>query len=78
MGIDGDGNIGSKATYKLVQGKSEKPGSRCSTVGGPCSLLEKGEIKPYSPVNVIGKIINSDKKILKKLTDGTEATFSLK
>jgi len=45
---------------------------------GPTPISNKGEIKPYSPVNVIGKIINPDKKILSHIEDGMEATFSLK
>ena len=44
---------------------------------GPTPIGNKGEIKPYSPVNVIGKIIQPDKKILSKISDGMEATFSL-
>lgn len=43
---------------------------------GPTPIGKKGEIKPYSPVNVIGKIINPDKKILSNIEDGMEATFS--
>ena len=42
---------------------------------GPTPIGKKGEIKPYSPVNVVGKIINSDKSILKKFNDGEEITF---
>ena len=45
---------------------------------GPTPIGEKGEIKPYSPVNVIGKISNPDKNILSDLKDGMSATFSLK
>jgi len=42
---------------------------------GPTPIGEKGEIKPYSPVNVIGKIKNSDKSILKKIKNGMKVTF---
>ena len=42
---------------------------------GPTPIGKKGEIKPYSPVNVIGKILNTDKKILSKIKDGTSVTF---
>ena len=42
---------------------------------GPTPIGKKGEIKPYSPVNVVGKIINSDKSILQKFNDGVEITF---
>lgn len=44
---------------------------------GPTPIGKKGEITPYSPVNVIGKIINSDKKILSKIKDGQKAAFQL-
>lgn len=42
---------------------------------GPTPIGKKNEIKPYSPVNIIGKIINPDKQILNKLKDGTKMTF---
>jgi len=42
---------------------------------GPTPIGKKGEIKPYSPVNVIGKIISPDKTILSKIHDGDKATF---
>jgi len=42
---------------------------------GPTPIGKKGEIKPYSPVNIIGKIINPDKTILSKINEGTEITF---
>lgn len=45
---------------------------------GPTPIGQKGEIKPYSPVNVIGKISKPDKNILSQLKDGMSATFSLK
>lgn len=41
---------------------------------GPTPIGKKGEIKPYSPVNVIGKIKNPDKNILSKIA-GKKATF---
>lgn len=42
---------------------------------GPTPIGKKGEIKPYSPVNVIGKIINPDKLILSKIKDGMVVSF---
>lgn len=45
---------------------------------GPTPLGKKGEIKPYSPVNVIGKIRSPDKSILKKLDNGMKARFHIK
>ncbi|CAD6524356.1 conserved hypothetical protein [metagenome] len=44
---------------------------------GPTPIGKKGEITPASPVNVIGKIINPDKSVL-KIADGIEGTFQLK
>ena len=41
-------------------------------------IKEKDEIKPYSPVNVIGKILKPEKSVLEKISDGLEATFQLK
>ena len=43
---------------------------------GPTPIGKKGEIKPYSPVNVIGKITNPDKNILSKMNEGTKITFN--
>lgn len=45
---------------------------------GPTPIGKKGEIKPYSPVNVVGKILKPDKSILRKISDGSKATFQLK
>lgn len=42
---------------------------------GRTPIGNKNEIKPYSPVNVIGKILNADTKILAKLDNGTRVTF---
>jgi uncharacterized protein len=42
---------------------------------GPTPIGKKGEIKPYSPVNVIGKIIDTNKEFLKGVTDGLKVTF---
>ena len=44
---------------------------------GPTPISKKDEIKPYSPVNVIGKIKDTDKKFLKNIPDGMMVTFSL-
>ncbi|HYL66752.1 MAG TPA: cyclophilin-like family protein [Nitrosopumilaceae archaeon] len=44
---------------------------------GPTTIGKKDEIKPYSPVNVIGKIKNTDKKFLKNVSDGMMVTFRL-
>jgi len=44
---------------------------------GPTPIGKKGEIKPYSPVNVIGKITNPDKTILSKINEGMKITFNI-
>ena len=43
---------------------------------GPTPISKNDEIRPYSPVNVIGKI-TSNKNILAKIKEGSEATFAL-
>ena len=45
---------------------------------GPTPIGKKNEIKPYSPVNIVGKILNPDKQILIELKDGTNVTFKKK
>ena len=45
---------------------------------GKTPIGKKDEIKPYSPVNVIGKILKPKKSILTKISGGLEATFQLK
>jgi uncharacterized protein len=45
---------------------------------GPTPIGNKNEIKPYSPVNVIGKISDADKQILSQLKDGIKVTFQKK
>lgn len=45
---------------------------------GATPIGKKNEIKPYSPVNIIGKILEPDKRILTKLKDGDKVTFKKK
>ncbi len=42
---------------------------------GPTPIGKKGEIKPYSPVNVVGKITDPEKSILENFNDGTKISF---
>ena len=42
---------------------------------GPTPIGKKGEIKPYSAVNIIGKITDPDKTILSKINEGVQITF---
>ena len=50
-------------------------GKAISLFFGPTPIGKKGEIKPYSPVNIIGKIINVDKSVIKNFKEGTKITF---
>jgi hypothetical protein len=42
---------------------------------GPTPIGKKGEIKPYSGVNVIGKIINAGRSVIENFKEGTKITF---
>lgn len=42
---------------------------------GPTPIGNPGEITPYSPVNVIGKIIDADKSVLSGISDGEKISF---
>ena len=42
---------------------------------GPTPIGEKGEIKPYSCVNVVGKIINTGRSVIENFKEGTKITF---
>ena len=42
---------------------------------GPTPIGKKGEIKPYSGVNVVGKIINTGRSVIKNFREGTKITF---
>ncbi len=44
---------------------------------GPTPIGSSGEIRPYSPVNVIGKIRTAEKGFIKNVHDGTQAHFRL-
>ena len=50
------------------------PGKAICLFFGPTPIGKKGEIRPYSPVNIIGKIISKDVKIPINL-DNKKITF---
>ena len=64
----------SKPLVNLLDVAYWPPGQAMCLFFGPTPLGNKGEIKPYSPVNVIGKIISKDVKIPINL-DGKKITF---
>lgn len=51
------------------------PGKAICLFFGRTPIGKKDEIKPYSPVNVIGKILSPNKTILSKIKEGTQVTF---
>ena len=64
----------SKLLVNLLDVAYWPPGQAICLFFGPTPIGNKGEIKPYSPVNVIGKIISKDVKIPINL-DGKKITF---
>ena len=53
------------------------PGKAICLFFGPTPIGKKDEIRPYSPVNVIGKIKDEDKRFLKDICDGMMVTFKV-
>ena len=53
------------------------PGKAICLFFGPTPIGAKGEIRPYSPVNVIGKIKETEKGFLKNIRDDMKANFGL-
>lgn len=53
------------------------PGRAVCLFFGPTPVGSPGEIRPYSPVNVIGRITGADPGIVKKVKEGTLGTFRL-
>ena len=51
------------------------PGKAICLFFGPTPMGKKGEIKPYSPVNVIGKIKETNENLLKNIKDGDKMRF---
>ncbi|MEM3006486.1 MAG: cyclophilin-like fold protein [Candidatus Nitrosotenuis sp.] len=64
-----------KSTVDLFDVAYWPPGNAICLFYGPTPISTKNQIKPYSAVNVIGKIKNPDKTILSKIVAGTKATF---
>lgn len=65
-----------KSTVKLNDVAYWPSGKAICLFYGPTPIGKKGEIKPASPVNIIGKIIHPDKTVLKKV-DGSSAVFEI-
>lgn len=69
------GSENSKSLVDLMDVAYWPEGKAICLFFGPTPIGKNGEIKPYSPVNVIGKIMDTDKSFLKDVKDGLEATF---
>lgn len=64
-----------KTTVDLFDVAFWPPGKAVCLFYGPTPISTKQEIKPYSEVNILGKIINPDKSILSKIIAGTKFIF---
>lgn len=69
------GEENAKAIVELMDVAYWPPGKAVCLFFGPTPIGKKDEIKPYSPVNVIGKIKTTDKKFVKNISDGMMVTF---
>ncbi len=65
----------SKDVVELYDVAYWPPGNAICLFFGPTPIGRKGEIKPYSPVNVIGKIKQTDKNLLKNIRNGDKVRF---
>lgn len=52
------------------------PGNAICLFFGPTPVSRAGEIRPYSPVNVIGKIRPASKDFIKKIQSGAVASLT--
>jgi hypothetical protein len=64
----------SKPLVDLLDVAYWPPGKAICLFFGPTPIGKNGEIRPYSPVNIIGKIISKDVKIPINV-DGKKITF---
>lgn len=69
------GEENSQSLVELMDVAFWPPGKAICLFFGPTPIGKKGEIRPYSPVNVIGKIRQTDKSLLKEIRDGSKAMF---
>ena len=67
----------SKSLVDLLDVAYWPPGKAICLFFGPTPIGKSGEIRPYSEVNIMGKIVNTDKSFLKDLTNGLQVTFDL-
>jgi len=66
-----------KALVNLMDVAYWPPGKAICLFFGPTPLGRNGEIRPYSPVNVIGRIKDADKSFLRNVQDESSAVFRI-
>ena len=69
------GSENSKSLVDLMDVAYWPPGKAICLFFGPTTIGKGGEIKPYSEVNVMGKIVDTNKNFLKEVTNGLQVTF---
>ncbi|HXX05242.1 MAG TPA: cyclophilin-like fold protein [Candidatus Bathyarchaeia archaeon] len=67
----------SKALVELMDVAYWPPGKAICLFFGPTPIGKSDEIRPYSEVNVIGKIVDRDKRFLKNVSNGLQVKFEL-
>ena len=67
----------SKELVELMDVAYWPPGKAICLFFGPTPIGKSGEIRPYSEVNVIGKIVDCDKRFLKNVSNGLQVKFEL-
>ncbi|MDE1829937.1 MAG: hypothetical protein KGI25_06425 [Thaumarchaeota archaeon] len=73
-------NVGAENPQSLVDRMDVAywpPGKAICLFFGPTPIGNEGEIRPYSPVNVIGKIKETEKNFIKNIHAGMRVHFSL-
>ena len=68
----------SKAVVSVNDFAYWPPGRALCLFYGPTPISDSNTIKPYSPVNVIGRILSPDKSVLRRISSGLQATFTVK
>ena len=70
-----ESNENQKELVNLMDVAYWQPGKAICLFFGPTPLGTNGEIRPYSPVTIIGRIKDTDKSFLRSIRDETSAVF---
>lgn len=71
------GQENSKSLVERMDVAYWPPGKAICLFFGPTPIGNEGEIRPYSSVNVLGKIRETEGNFIKKIHAGTRAKFNL-